>query len=371
MCVNRIELRQQPLRFLLRQPSPNHRLRHLPLASKLVAFGNGHVGPSTATPASVPCVGAVFRGTLHVSLPSDIIQLFGTSSVPAIVAGSVLGLFELGERFASQRAKDALSKWLLTFDVQKAKALPDGTQELFERIFGERHFSWKCFVRSAVFSLGATAFLTTLCLLINPKTFLFNVPPITEIFPGLALWFLWSIIIDYISLFKTRVILRVVQHKVPNLGGAVTILVIDYILYNVIFALGYTIIDLIHQSYKGTIDIIHLSYQGKVLSIDEWLSMFDNYFPDFPIYGYRASLYVILFWSGFAPSIWMWLYVAALFVTRGLLRSEKLVNWLRWALDVEKNPFRSIGAIAATLAFIVSVAIILVSAEVSGISAAS
>jgi hypothetical protein len=69
-----------------------------------------------------------------VSLPSDIIQLFGAGSVPVIVAGSVLGVFELGERFASQRAKDALSKWLLTFDVQKAGALPDGTQELFERI---------------------------------------------------------------------------------------------------------------------------------------------------------------------------------------------------------------------------------------------
>src|SRR5215475_10238475 len=83
------------------------------------------------------------------SLPSDIIQLSGTSSVPAIVAGSVLGVFELGERFASQRAKDALSKWLLTFDIQKTKALPDGTQELFERTFGKRHFSLKCFVRSA------------------------------------------------------------------------------------------------------------------------------------------------------------------------------------------------------------------------------
>jgi len=103
-----------------------------------------------------------------VSLPSDILQLFGTSGVPAIVAGAVLLVFELGERFASQRAKDALSKWLLSFDVQKAKALPDGTQELFERIFGERHFSLKCFVRSATFSLGAMAFIGILCLLISP-----------------------------------------------------------------------------------------------------------------------------------------------------------------------------------------------------------
>jgi hypothetical protein len=106
-----------------------------------------------------------------VSLPTDIIQLFGTGSVPAIVAGSVLGVFELGERFASQRAKDALSKWLLTFDVQKAKALPDGTQELFQSIFGERHFSWKCFVRSAAFSLGAIGFISILMFLIYPEAF--------------------------------------------------------------------------------------------------------------------------------------------------------------------------------------------------------
>lgn len=66
----------------------------------------------------------------------------------------------------------------------------------------------------------------------------------------------------------------------------------------------------------------------------------------------------------------MWFYVLALFATRALLRSEKLVNWLRWALDVEKNPFRSIGAVAATLAFVVSVAIILVSLEFSRISGA-
>jgi hypothetical protein len=101
-------------------------------------------------------------GMPHVSWASEIVQLFGTSSVPAIVAGSVLGVFELGERFASQRAKDALSKWLVSFDVQKAKALPDGTKELFERIFGERHFSLKCFVRSAAFSIGAMAFIMIL-----------------------------------------------------------------------------------------------------------------------------------------------------------------------------------------------------------------
>ena len=49
----------------------------------------------------------------------------------------------------------------MAFDIRrsKTKALPDGTQEIFQKIFGERHFSLKCFIRSAAFSLGAMAFL--------------------------------------------------------------------------------------------------------------------------------------------------------------------------------------------------------------------
>jgi len=69
--------------------------------------------------------------------------------------------------------------------------------------------------------------------------------------------------------------------------------------------------------------------------------------------------------------MWMWLYVLALFLTRGLIRSERILTSLRWFFDVEKAPFRSIGAVAATLSFIASVAVIFVSAEVSRISAAT
>ena len=70
----------------------------------------------------------------------DIVQLFGTGSVPVVVAGTVLGVFELGERFASQRAKDALSKWLLTFDVQKAKALPTALEKFLREFSGRAIF---------------------------------------------------------------------------------------------------------------------------------------------------------------------------------------------------------------------------------------
>jgi hypothetical protein len=298
-----------------------------------------------------------------VSLVADIIQLFGTSSVPVVVAGTVLGVFELGERLASQRAKDALSKWLVSFDIQKAKALPDGTQDLFERIFGERHFSMKCLIRSAVFSLAAMVVLAILVFLTAPDAAdvmsfaLINIPLI------FALWLPWSFIVDYISLLKTRVILRILT-RIPRTALAFAILLIDFLVYVIIWFIGISLNSALYMYYNELGSGFWNLLQSK-------LELFHNMWRYIPTHIVDETLTFIFFWAGFAPSIWMWLYVLALFVTRGLLRSERIVNWLRWFLDVEKNPFRSIGAVAAALAFIASVAIILVSAEVSRITTAS
>jgi uncharacterized membrane protein YeiH len=80
------------------------------------------------------------------------------------------------------------------------------------------------------------------------------------------------------------------------------------------------------------------------------------------------DMLTMFFWAGLAPSIWIWLYVIALFVARALIRSERHVNWLRWSLDVGKNPFRTIGAVAAALSFLGLAAIILIIAVISRIS---
>jgi hypothetical protein len=313
-----------------------------------------------------------FDGMSHVSLPADILQLFGTGSVPFVVAGAVFGVFKLGEQLASQRAKDALLRWVLTFDVQRTKALPDGTQEIFERIFGERHFSLKCFIRSALFSLGTMAFIGILLLLISPQDVLkgrFWV--ITSFVVGdwidFLIWVPWSILIDYVSLFKTRVMLEILtrMHQ-RNTMVAVAIVGIDYIIYKLIFAFGMAFLILCRVERESGIGT-----WVSVLFTWDFIDIVEDYMLARPFFEYEIALPTIFFWAGFAPSVWMWLYFLALFVTRGLLRSEKLITGLRWFLDVEKKPFQSIGVVAATLAFITSGAIILVSDAVSQISAAS
>jgi hypothetical protein len=171
------------------------------------------------------------------------------------------------------------------------------------------------------------------------------------------------ILVDYVSLVKTRLILHILPRLRYNLI-AIVILGIDYCVYTVFFATA--ILLLVDLSW-------YLSFRPEVSLWDivSGFSFDESTFRTLFFLPYIVDVLFSFFWAGFVPSMWMWLYVGALFVTRGLFRSERLVNWLRWALNVEKAPFRSIGAVAATLAFIASVAIILVSVEVSRINAAS
>jgi hypothetical protein len=304
---------------------------------------------------------------------SDIIQFVGTGSVPVLVAATVYGVFELGEKLTSQRAKDALSRWLVSFDVRKAKTLPDGTLEIFQRIFGDRHFSLRCFIRSAAFSLGAMVFIGIIAFLIDPnKAFEALIKPYSphsygDLLLMVRLWLPWSILIDYVSLFKTRIILQAfTRMRRSTIMMSTAILAGDLVAYHLLYSLGLLFMWFAILGVNHAWTDISEGWFGMVIWTIKELPMRITYLPTF-----GDKLYLIFFWGGFAPSIWMWLYVLALFVTRALLRSEKLVNWLRWFLDIEKTPFRSIGAVAAILAFVASAAIILISAEVSRISAAA
>jgi hypothetical protein len=171
-----------------------------------------------------------------------------------------------------------------------------------------------------------------------------------------------------VSLFKTRFILGVLTRvRQVNQLAAIAIGGIDYIVYRLLAFIGVMVIAVVDNMVMAPdMEIILEPREIIMLVIDAIVG--NNFLPFFPT---SPQFGIILFWAGFAPSLWLWLYVFALFVTRALLRSERLVKSLRWFFDVEKNPFRSIGAVAAAFAFIASLAIILVSVELSRISTAS
>jgi hypothetical protein len=190
----------------------------------------------------------------------DIQQLVGTGGVPVVAAGTVLGVFELGERLASKSAKEALSKWLLTFDVRKAEALPSGTRALFDWIFGESHFSLKCFVRSTILSVVAMTLLGFWWLSHHPR---YDILDLILDSAG-RLWILWNILIDYVSLLKTRLILRALTRTRLGRGGAVAPLIVDFLAYMVLFALGSFVILYVY------VLISHFSTLANPFTLPDW-----------------------------------------------------------------------------------------------------
>ena len=61
-----------------------------------------------------------------------------------------------------------------------------------------------------------------------------------------VLWLPWSIFIDYLSLFKTRFILGLLTRmRRRNTAISIAIVVIDYIVYRVLFALGVNVVIIV------------------------------------------------------------------------------------------------------------------------------
>jgi hypothetical protein len=83
-------------------------------------------------------------------------------------------------------------------------------------------------------------FIVILGFLINPKDVLSFLAG-GMVF-GLAIWLPWSIIVDYISLFKTRVILDIIARMKLRHLVAITILVLDFIGYIILYLVGIIVV---------------------------------------------------------------------------------------------------------------------------------
>jgi len=77
------------------------------------------------------------------------------------MTSGILVLFDLIEKAATPEAKKSASQWLSQLNLEKHfTRWADIFSEAFDSIFGTRHFSWRCFYRSAIASLIAVLVMT-------------------------------------------------------------------------------------------------------------------------------------------------------------------------------------------------------------------
>src|ERR1017187_3235924 len=130
----------------------------------------------------------------------------GQLAAGGVLAGIVWKFFERVESVLNEDTKLEIAVWLLGRKKfgPKVEPWPDTFAKVFDRVFGRKHLSWKCFGRSSLasFVLASTMFLTFAPF---PDKWEYYLWPMT-----------WIIVIanmlpDYCGLLMTRVVLGLMQ----------------------------------------------------------------------------------------------------------------------------------------------------------------
>jgi hypothetical protein len=284
---------------------------------------------------------------------SEFVSFFGPAGAPAVAAAATYGLFSATDGLASIQAKQAIAARLRTLDFTSFPNLSNFVLHMFERIFGPLQFSVRCIFACLAVSSGSILLVGLVWVLLDYDRagdwwFSLNDPQDPNISAAIRReylkWLLASILIDYVLLFKTRLFLKYLtsSRRRLSLSGARFIPLLPIVDVFVGLFLFQLIGNIALASEFG------VSATGRIFPAFD-LSFFDPIKFD--------SLPSVLFYTGMVPSIWVWLFLLAALLTGAMTRSSSLVNGLRWFLDIDKAPIKSIGLIAMVVVFLaVSVA---------------
>ena len=265
--------------------------------------------------------------------------------------GGVWFLFEKAESALSESSRAQVTEWLtLTRFREGVSAIPEQFANLFDRVFGEQHLSWRCFLRSTLASAVMVSVLLTLEAT-GPWT-----QGVTQVMtayaegsepfvialslPGLVAGaVLLNVVPDYLSLLQTRYAIKWAQRSHRLLA----VLVIDF--------LATLVVSFVFISVVATGALIAVLVEiGPPLTQERFIEPFVGESALFQ--GSRtllASYVRIYFLSAFFTSVWLWLHMLTWAISRTLVRMSGGVGFLLRVTDVERQPFRSMGFVSVII----------------------
>ena len=231
--------------------------------------------------------------------------------------------------WAKARAADAAR-------IHDREAQPNvaSADEIFQWVFSPRHFSLRC--AGAVLAVSAIAYLLTVLsirgmrdvLLIQPAFYLTEVMPL-------------SLVINFVAVFGALAATRALVERSGTASGLKTLAL--FALDTGIKCLLVWVMAYFSLSLLGAIEGWRMSAPGVFIQ---------------DILDAEPAVFVSIFTPLLLSSLWIWIYAGC----RALL--PRLASLLRWLLDFETHPVRSLGVATATansvLAFVVLVATALV-----------
>lgn len=226
--------------------------------------------------------------------------------------------------------KVALSRWL---SGEKHGSWATHFCRVFDAVFGRRHLSVACALRSSVASISAVLLLY----LLFSEVFQVlggRAMEDLDVYQVLIIGALVNIVPDYISLYETRWLLRQLE-RTNSVLMQVLLLLFDAILSGAIIWLS--------------VYLFHYFAGQKPPGPVEMMALF--------------SIFSIFFYSTFLTSIWAWFYCISSWTIR-ICRLARLSKFT----DTKNKPLEQIGAIGAALIIVLTVAVSFANRSEAGIS---
>lgn len=263
------------------------------------------------------------------------------------ILGGIWALFDRAETVVRPELRERLSAWLTCKRTVQGKDWPALFAAMFDRVFGEKHLSRRCFRRSAIVSVLSVGIMILVTIAVLGAEDWRAISPFDELiliaiaFIGFAV--MLNVFPDYVSLLETRLLIRFMSTVSPFVHPLV--LIVDGLFTALLFfavcwlasGLGY---------------FLHILVPSKTISPPDpqfkaVLSMVINGATFWK--GDRGALFGIFFYSTFSTSVWIWLFVASSLVVRLLSTLRLSVRKIGSIFDVENKPLRSIGFVSMVL----------------------
>ena len=212
-------------------------------------------------------------------------------------------LFKAADEVVADDKKKLFSDW-----ITKARAMPFSRIlpffQLFNFVFSNKHFSLKCFTRSAVCSIAVTVVVGIVYYTINyPRIADFDLMVLFHLKDLWWFFLFFSIIPDFLLLLQTRLILKILAESQGFLK------VVGLILLDVILTLGLLWAAL---AIAMTLLPIRVEEAFDMSFFKGWYVVSADYFPN----GKVPFPYILFTLSALFTSIWLWLFV----LSTGLMR---------------------------------------------------
>ena len=243
----------------------------------------------------------------------------------------------MAEDATNDAARRRVSNWLMNINVTEGIShWPESFIGTFDAVFGERHLSLKCFIRSSLVSMFLVILLMLLHCAIYPESLWGQITETSigtffVLIAAVLLGMILNVIPDYFSLLETRLILRLIS-KTNSIKRQIMLLLLDILLTWAILFVYFGLVTLIMLN-------VHLLSMTGSFSILRELAMI----PD--TLSLREPIGV--FWyTTFFTSIWTWLYfISARFLKMASTLGYRLKSF-KSILNINEKPLSAIGFVS-------------------------